>query len=187
MSACPVGERDRKQPTTTADLGVHSRKSVPHFYFLVKLMAVHCREWTGQWKDVVCLIHTKHQQGCCVGNKVQETGRNEGPNRPTARFSEAVSLDSPIAGLLDDQEFGIWEYNGTKAQSSKQPVGVWTCRKVCLRYGHDPFLHFLLATFLPYLWLCALGYSKLQICNEKNLIHLNYLTPGTSSTFSRRR
>ena len=37
----------------------------------------------------------------------QKRGAKQDAPRPSARLSEAVSLDSPVAGLLDDRAFGI--------------------------------------------------------------------------------
>lgn len=70
---------------------------------------VHCREWTGKWKEVICLIHTKAQQGCCVGDKAQEAGRNEGPNTTPpgpVHDSQRLSPQTPVAGLAGARVFG---------------------------------------------------------------------------------
>ena len=145
---------------------------VRRLHFTLMAKEGYCRVWTEQCNDVICPIHAKHHWGCCLGENLEGTG---GDRRGHSKmlfgklhvFPEVISSDSPILGLLDDQAFSKWEYDQTKARSSQQTVGMWTCRKICFTHAPDSFLNLLLVTFLPHFQLCTFSYSKLQTCNEK--------------------
>ena len=153
MSACPVQQRARKLATPTMGLGVQSQKSVSHFYFLVMVTEVHCREWTGQRKDGIRLIHAKPQRGCCVGDKAQEMGRNEGPNKmPLGQVHASqrlcpwtlLSLGSWMTRRLVSRNILKPKHRATSSRRARGPAG-----RSAADVGVTPLYVFYLPPFLP--------------------------------------